>query len=142
MMGLKVLATDSNALTEYIMFFLQEGTAITTGSHIPIVRLTECRRVFVAVAVSAIIFNPADSILRTSPMRFNTARKDCPLQRIEYCDGFQTRYFRTPENKASIRLKISLPFFDVVCLINDKCFQTGVVYVTTENLPPSLTCDE
>ena len=136
-----MLATDSNALTEYIMFLLQGSTAITTRSRIPMVRLTEYLRAFVAVAVSAITFNPAGSILHTSPMLFNTARKDCPLQKIEY-RGFQTRYFRTPINNTSSRLKISLPFFDTVGLINDKYFQMGIVYVTTENLPPSSTCDK
>ena len=64
---------------KYIMFFLQGDLARIYGSCIPIVRVTEYRRVLVAVAVRAITFKLPGSILRTSQMRSRTARKVCPL---------------------------------------------------------------
>ena len=134
--GLKVVATASNLLTENIMFFLQGEIAKTYGSCIPIVQVTEYRRVFVAVAVRAMMFKPSGSMLHTFPMWSSTARKVCPLQKNRHEVGHADLDLHALQHSSC------LPFLNTVGLINNKCLKTSIVNVTSENLPPSGAGDE
>ena len=144
--GIKVRLTDDFSATAYIILSFIGGTDITVGFCILRDLLTDALVLLVAVAVSAITITLSGIMLRSSPRWENSLRRLSPLQRWKsYVTVLYTICWLS-----AIYQPIFLdfqwlsysPFFDTMCLVNNKRHQVGSIDIVTKHLSPLQVCKQ